>query len=389
MLSNNRIPFHALWLGAAIAVLPVAPAYAQIAFTPQAANSDPEGSVVCTFLGTVYLSGDSGACDGSGSSDPTTLTVGGSGVNSTVIDSLGATFNGFNSFTKSAQFSGNQAFSGMSAFNSTVTFTGPSVTFSTGTTFSNPATFNGTAAFNSAITTNGITNTGTISSGTLSGTTVNATTLNAFGSLNVSNGATVNLGGNVVHGVAAGVADTDAVNVAQLNAATSGITADVTALETDVTALETTTATHTTQITSLQSTTATHTTQITNLETGLAATNDDLAAETAARVAADTALDGRVDALEAITANLDERFDDAADRADAGTATAIALSGAMFLPGKSFNLTANVGAYRGAVAAALQFGALVSDNAAINAGFAKGFSKGGKAAVRAGFTLGW
>ena len=175
--------------------------------------------------------------------------------------------------------------------------------------------------------------------------------------------------------VQAGVAPTDAVNVSQLQAVTGGITTDVTALGT---------------------TTATHTTQITNLQTGLAQTNSDvanlqdgLADETASRTAADTALGVRVGAVEAVTANLDDRFNRAGERADAGTATAVALSGAMFLPGKSFNLTANVGAYRGAVAAALQFGALVSDNAAVNAGFAKGFSKGGKAAVRAGFTLGW
>jgi hypothetical protein len=61
----------------------------------------------------------------------------------------------------------------------------------------------------------------------------------------------------------------------------------------------------------------------------------------------------------------------------------------MFLPGKTFNLTGNVGAYRGAVAAALQFGAMVSENAAVNAGIAKGFNKNGKTGLRAGFTFGW
>ena len=77
------------------------------------------------------------------------------------------------------------------------------------------------------------------------------------------------------------------------------------------------------------------------------------------------------------------------DRAAAGTAAAVALSGGMFLPGKSFNLTGNVGAYRGAVAGALQIGALVSDMVAVNAGLANGFNKGGKTALRAGFTLGF
>ena len=188
----------------------------------------------------------------------------------------------------------------------------------------------------------------------------------------------VHVGGRTISGVAAGVNATDAVNVSQLQA----VTGDVSGLQSDVTVLETTTATHTAQIT--------------NLQTGLADTNadvavlqTDLAAETAARIAADSALDGRVDALETITANLDERFDDVADRSDAGTAAAVALSGAMFLPGKSFNLTGNVGAYRGAVAGAIQLGALVSDMVALNAGVAHGFNKGGKTAIRAGFTLGW
>ena len=164
--------------------------------------------------------------------------------------------------------------------------------------------------------------------------------------------------------VAAGTAPTDAVNVSQLQSVTG-----------DVSAVQSTVTTHTTQITTLQ-------TDVTDLET-------DLAAETTGRIAADTALDGRVGALETITANLDDRFDDVADRADAGTAVAVALSGAMFLPGKTFNLTGNVGAYRGAVAGALQIGALVSDSVALNAGVADGFNKGGKTALRAGFTFGW
>jgi GT2 family glycosyltransferase len=37
----------------------------------------------------------------------------------------------------------------------------------------------------------------------------------------------------------------------------------------------------------------------------------------------------------------------------------------------------------------MQFGALVSDRVAVNGGIAKGFNKGGKTALRAGFTFGW
>ena len=68
---------------------------------------------------------------------------------------------------------------------------------------------------------------------------------------------------------------------------------------------------------------------------------------------------------------------------------AIALSGNAFIPGKTFNLTGNVGPYRGAVAGSMQVGVMVSPNAAFNAGIATGFNKKGKVGARAGFTFGW
>lgn len=105
--------------------------------------------------------------------------------------------------------------------------------------------------------------------------------------------------------------------------------------------------------------------------------------------AATAGFDTRLDALEAVALDFDEGLDRIDDRASAGTAAAVALSGAMFLPGKTFNLTGNVGTYRGAHAGALQFGALVGENMAVNAGVAHGFNKGGKTALRAGFTIGW
>lgn len=253
---------------------------------------------------------------------------------------------------------------GTTGFSGPVTFSGSSVTVNSNTTFGNASTFNALANFNNGITSNTITNSGTINTATLSAGTIVGTSITASGSLLVSSSSTIDMGNNRVQGVAAGTADTDAVNVAQLNAATSDIT-------TDVTALETLTATHTTQIATLETTTATHTTQISALQ------------------AADMALDSRVDTLELLAAELDDRIGDVDDRASAGTAAAVALSGAMFLPGKSFNLTGNVGTYRGAHAAALQFGALVSDRVALNAGIAHGFNKGGKTALRAGFTIGW
>ena len=65
------------------------------------------------------------------------------------------------------------------------------------------------------------------------------------------------------------------------------------------------------------------------------------------------------------------------------------MSGNAFLPGMKFNLTGNVATYGGAHAAAIQMAAMVSPRAAINAGVATGFNKGGKTAVRVGFTFGW
>ena len=289
---------------------------------------------------------------------------------------------GVATFNRLATFNAQTDFNGVTSFTDTVSFSGANVTFATPTTFTFPSTFqstttfNGTTNFTAGMTTTNITNSGTI----------NSTNMNVTGSFTAAPGTTINMGGvNRIQGVAAGINDLDAVNVAQLNAATSGIA-------TDITALETTTATHTTQIATLETTTATHTTQIGALQTTTATHTTQIAAQATqitALQAADTVFDTRIDTLELLAADLEGRIDKVDDRASAGTAAAVALSGAMFLPGKSFNLTGNVGSYRGAHAAALQFGALVSDNVAINAGVAHGFNKGGKTALRAGITLGW
>lgn len=342
---------------------------AALAATPAQAQSSsflgipPGGARIVCVLGsgtiTVVNSDDSCNFDDPADSD---IVMG--------IDTGNATFSDVNNRTDIAggtllvngvttTFSG-----GTTGFFSPVTFTGSSVTVNSNSTFGNASTFNALADFNNGITSNTITNSGTVSTSTLSATTIIGTDVTASGALRASPATNVDMGNNIIHFVAAGVANTDAVNVGQLNAATSGIT-------TDVTALETLTATHTTQITALETTTATHTTQISALE------------------AMDVAFESRLDALDAVALDLDERIDVIDDRASAGTAAAVALSGAMFLPGKSFNLTGNVGAYRGAVAGALQLGALVNDGVAVNAGVAHGFNKRGKTAVRAGFTIGW
>jgi predicted nucleic acid-binding Zn-ribbon protein len=134
---------------------------------------------------------------------------------------------------------------------------------------------------------------------------------------------------------------------------------------------------------------ATNTSAISTLQTGLASTQDDVAELQTGLAATNAALGALDDRVDMLADEFDRRLDRAENRSDVGTATAVALSGAMYLPGKTFNLTGNVGTYRGAVAGALQVGALVSDSVAVNAGVAHGFNRGGKMAARVGFTVGW
>lgn len=82
-------------------------------------------------------------------------------------------------------------------------------------------------------------------------------------------------------------------------------------------------------------------------------------------------------------------FRDARKRAEAGTAVAVAMGGAAFLPGHKFNLTANVGTYKGETAIAGQIGVLVRDNIALNAGVATSFNDYGGTAARGGITVGF
>ena len=368
--SSYPIRNFAAPMGLAVGVLALTPSAAQA----QSFLGTTGGfQVVCTSSGGNLVIRDSTCAAGDpGLQNPTGFEVGNATFNDPSVGPDSTIFSGSGSVLINVPLT----VTAPADFNGTSTFGGFSVTFNTDTTFNDPSTFDALADFNNGITSNTITNSGTI----------NSANVNVTGSLTAAPGTTVNMGGvNRIQGVADGINDLDAVNVGQLNAATSGIT-------TDVTALETLTAAHSTQITTLETTTATHTTQITALETTTATHTTQIAAHTAqisALEATDAAFESRLDALDAVALDLDERIDVIDDRASAGTAAAVALSGAMFLPGKSFNLTGNVGAYRGAVAGALQLGALVNDGFAVNAGVAHGFNKGGKTAVRAGFTIGW
>ena len=103
-----------------------------------------------------------------------------------------------------------------------------------------------------------------------------------------------------------------------------------------------------------------------------------------------TVIQGQIDTLGNRINTLDDRIDVLDNRVSAGTALAIAMGGASFLPGKNISLNGNVGAYRGAFAGAVNLGALVNESVAVNAGVATNFNKGGsKIGARVGFTVGF
>jgi hypothetical protein len=109
-------------------------------------------------------------------------------------------------------------------------------------------------------------------------------------------------------------------------------------------------------------------------------------AETNARIAADNALGAR------ITAETDARI--AADnllrdKIASGTATAIALGGAVVLPDVKFSLSGNVGFYEGAQALAMNAAYQVSPNVYLTGAVGGGLNKGGKLGGRVGFVVGW
>lgn len=246
----------AVLAGAAVGF--TAPAHAQITI---GVNTGALPNAVCvggTNGDTLFVSADDDCDNSIGRVEAPFMSFDGDGI---VFDANTgeATFNRLTTFNSQTDFNG------VTSFTDTVSFSGANATFATPTTFTfastfqAPTTFNGTTNFTAGMTTTNITNSGTI----------NSANVNVTGSFTAAPGTTINMGGvNRIQGVAAGVGPLDAVNVAQLNAATAGIASDITALET-------TTATHTTQIANLETTTATHTTQIADLQT---ATGDQAAA---------------------------------------------------------------------------------------------------------------
>lgn len=119
--------------------------------------------------------------------------------------------------------------------------------------------------------------------------------------------------------------------------------------------------------------------RITNVGTPVAATD----------AATKGYVDSQITAVNGSISSLASLVEANRKRSDAGIATAVALSGASFLPGKRINVTANIGAFRDEVAIAGQLGVLVSDNVALNAGVATSFHSYGGTSVRGGVTFGF
>jgi hypothetical protein len=125
--------------------------------------------------------------------------------------------------------------------------------------------------------------------------------------------------------------------------------------------------------------------EVTRATTSEAALGANLAAETSRATVAENNLGqliaNETTAREADIARVSWQFRSA-------TASAVALSGNGFIPGKQFNLTINYGAYQGESSVAVQGAYVVNPNAYLNFGVASGLSGGGTA-YRAGVTMGW
>lgn len=225
----------------------------------------------------------------------------------------------------------------------------------------------------------------------------------------------IEMNGSAITGLAAGVAPTDAVNVSQLQAEALARADGDAALQAS---LDTETAARVAGDAALSTALAAETTARSSadaqivaalgdeaivraeadsaLAQGIAANTATLqnvvglnAAETAARMAADSALAQSIDTLGSRVDMLEGRLDRFEDRIASSAAVATAMSGNAFLPDMTFNLTANVATYDGAQAGSIQMGTLLSPHVALNAGVATGFNKGGKTAGRVGMTIGW
>ena len=260
---------------------------------------------------------------GDGSAIPLELSIVGSQGTTSFDSATGAaTFTAPATFSDNVQMSGLQAFSGTSTFNSTVNFVGPAVNFSTA------------VSFGSSIDTAGISNTGAVLTDTLLATGVGTSSLVIGSQLTVNSGATLNFGGNRLTNVAAGINPTDGVNVAQLNAATSGVSTRVETLEAvavfhdlEITAVQEVNATQNTRLTAVEGVNATQATQI----TALAGTTATQASQISAIQALNTTQSSQIGALQAAQDLVSDRVESlfdlrSMDRRDMKQGIAAAMS---------------------------------------------------------------
>lgn len=365
-------------------------AFAQISLSPAPAAGS--GNQVCTGATELEVADTEDGCtDGAQRVNMITFESG-----TTLRTDSGSTaqFNGIANFTNNVQMSGLQAFSGTTAFNSTVSFVGPSVTFESGTSFEGMANFNALVATSGGI--------GTLTSNTITAATINSAVANAsvVNAINVNTetidiiyelvtagGAFIDFGGNEVHGVAPGEDPTDAVNVAQLDAATAG-------LNSNIATLQNTTATHATQIGELETTSAAHTsqiaqhtTQISSLETTAASQATQITAIQAVNTTQSTQISALQAAQDLFEGRIDTLFDlRGRDRRDMkqGVASAMAMAPASMpsAPGR-VAYAVNGATFRGeyAVGGSLTYRLNTRAPTAINLGFAYAGNKNNGARV--------
>ena len=146
----------------------------------------------------------------------------------------------------------------------------------------------------------------------------------------------IEMNGSRVTGLGAGVAPTDAVNLAQLQAESTARTVADTALGT---ALVNESSARVTADNALGSALVTESTSRQTVDNAL---GNALLDESRARMAGDLAVSNQLNALDSRVSTLQGRVDRLDKKIESSTALAIAMGGATFLPGMKFNLTANV-----------------------------------------------
>jgi hypothetical protein len=389
-------------LSAAIAVSAAIPAHAQT-ITPAAGPS---------FAGTV-----TGSVSSTFSSGTSTTTQTGDSTTSPYQNTITTTYTGTLTSSNSGSTAGTVAFAG-TTYGYVIVGTGSatqSATLSQSLISTFTPTTSGPVLSSTSTTSTGPTTSGTPTVSTLSvvgasgeqtigdagrvyygGNLSSASTLNSNGTVNVTE--------NTVGITTSGTTYSTYTGTASYNAGTGVITvgplalASAASLSSTGLAVTNGTATSTYGATGLSTGTVTATTvnagavnattvAVTGTSTsnGLTVGTPKLSTDATNKAYVDAAISGVNTSVNTLASLVEANR----KRSDAGIATAVALSGGMFLPGKKVNVTANIGAFRDEVAIAGQLGILVSDSVAINAGISTSFHSYGGTSLRGGFTFGF